>query len=179
MRNETPAALSSEGALNYTPQHVANYFLDRAAASGRPLTPIKLIKLVYIAYGWVLALTNKKLFAEKIEAWRHGPVIPSLYHEFKHFGGSPIDDRAKLVDYYDMSQTEPRIDRDKDIIDILDKVWASYHTVSGWNLRDKTHEVGTPWQKTYVPGMNAVIKDDLIGPHYRERITEILDAAGA
>jgi len=180
MRNKQPTSLSAiEGQALYTPQHIANYFLDRAAAEGRPITPIKLIKLVYIAYGWALALVKKRLFGEQIEAWKHGPVIPSLYHEFKHFGSTPITDRATIADYFDMEQTEPRVDNsDKDVLEILDKVWAAYHRFSGWTLREKTHAVGTPWEQTYSPGRNAVIEDEMIAPHYRARIGEILDAAG-
>lgn len=180
MRNNHEAALSAtEGRALYTPAHVANYFLDRAAAEGRPLTPLKLIKLVYIAYGWVLALLNRKLFGEHIEAWKHGPVIPSLYHEFKHFGKSVVTDRATTVDYLDMEQSEPRIEGDRETVDILDKVWAAYRRYSGWALREKTHAVGTPWEKTYIAGANAFIEDDLIAPHYRAKIGEILNAAGA
>ncbi len=116
---------------------------------------------------------------ERIEAWKLGPVVPSLYHEFKHFGSAPITDRATLYDYFDEEQTEPRISHDRDTLDVLDKVWAAYHRFSGWNLSEKTHSVGTPWEQTYIPGKNAVIEDQLIEPHYRERIGEILDAAGA
>lgn len=180
MRNKIAAPLSEwDKPALYTPAHVANYFLDRAAVEGRPLTPIKLIKLVYIAYGWVLALLNRRLFGERIEAWKHGPVIPSLYHEFKHFGKAPITDRATSVDYFDMEQTEPRIDHDKETLEVLDKVWAAYHRYSGWTLRDKTHDVGTPWEQTYNGHRNEVIEDELIAPHYRTKIGEILDAAGA
>jgi uncharacterized phage-associated protein len=41
----------------YTPSHIANYFLKRAESQGE----FKLLKLVYIGYGWVLALTDRKL----------------------------------------------------------------------------------------------------------------------
>jgi uncharacterized phage-associated protein len=178
MRNKSENALSlAERPALYTAQHVANYFLDRAAAEGRPLTPLKLIKLVYIAYGWMLALMGRKLFDDKIEAWMHGPVIPSLYHEFKHFGKTPVTDRATCVDYFDMDSFEPRIEHDRETLGILDKVWAAYHRFSGWTLREKTHAVGTPWESTYAAGQNAVIEDELIAPHYRKKIGEILDVA--
>lgn len=37
--------------MAYTPQHIANYFLERAEREGVRVSPLKLIKLVYIAYG--------------------------------------------------------------------------------------------------------------------------------
>lgn len=57
---------------------------------------LKLIKLVYLAYGWSIAL-DYRLFDEPIVAWKHGPVIRSLYHEFKHFGAAPIKGTRPLL----------------------------------------------------------------------------------
>ena len=33
---------------------VANYFLEKAEQEGKPITPLQIQKLVYIAYGWYL-----------------------------------------------------------------------------------------------------------------------------
>jgi len=46
---------------------------------GRPLSPMKLQKLVYYSQAWQLAWTGKPLFAEPIQAWAMGPVVPELY----------------------------------------------------------------------------------------------------
>ena len=132
--------------MTYTPQHVANYFLDRAKAEGHRLSLLKLINMVYIAYGWTLALTNERLFHERIQAWKHGPVIPSLYHEFKHFRSNSIDERSMRFDLDTGDEVFPTIPQDDtDTNLILDKVWAAYSRLSGWSLRAKTHEAGTPW----------------------------------
>ena len=40
----------------YTPSHIANFMLDRAEEDARGLSPMKLLKLVYIGYGWSLAV---------------------------------------------------------------------------------------------------------------------------
>ncbi|MGY4397238.1 putative phage-associated protein [Sphingomonas sp. UYAg733] len=163
----------------YTPQHIANYFLERAESEGRPLTPLKLIKLVYIAYGWVLALLGTKLFDEQIEAWKHGPVIPSVYHEFKHFGSSPITGDSVWYDLETGACNRPTVDTgDKVFRPILDKVWSAYRRFSGWALREKTHQLGTPWEQVYdSKAMNKPIPDEAIQPHFQDKIREILDAA--
>ncbi|WP_366513810.1 type II toxin-antitoxin system antitoxin SocA domain-containing protein [Planktotalea sp.] len=70
---------------------------------------MKLQKLVYIAYGWHLALSGKKLFTEEIEAWKHGPVVPSLYHEFKHLRENPITSFATSYDYNSEQEIVPRV----------------------------------------------------------------------
>lgn len=39
---------------------VANYFIVKAIENNTKLNPLKLIKLVYIAYGWYMTLTDGK-----------------------------------------------------------------------------------------------------------------------
>lgn len=171
--------------MAYTPQHIANYFIDRADADGFVLSPLKLIKLTYIAYGWYLALKSEKLFFEKIEAWQHGPVIPSIYHEFKHYGSQPIDDHAYIVDLDAdsgiVSCYAPKIDSDDaDTAFILSRVWGSYKSFSGWQLRDKTHETGSPWSKVYREGVRGIaLEDDHISEHYTTKIRGYISAANA
>jgi uncharacterized phage-associated protein len=162
----------------YTAQHVANFFLDKAEVADLALTPMKLIKLVYIGYGWYLALIGQKLFNENIEAWQHGPVIPSIYDEFKRFGSGRIKSKATAYDLETMELTEPNIPHDDSTANlILDKVWAAYQQFSAWALRDKTHELGTPWSDTYASGgAREVIRDELIKPHFKTKISEILNA---
>ncbi len=68
----------------YSPKQIADWFLcsvDRA--SGSSITHLKLQKLVYYAQAWSLALFNRPLFEEDIEAWAFGPVVPSLFQRFK------------------------------------------------------------------------------------------------
>ena len=171
---------AEEQRLAYTPQHVANFFIDCAKRDGKSLDPLKLIKLVYIAYGWVLALTNQRLFDEGIEAWKHGPVIPSIYHEFKHNRYSHIEEKAGEWDMETGDFVTPEVPpSDATTRMILEKVWAAYGRFSGWALRNKTHEQGTPWSETYDGTLNKVIPDDLISPHFHKKIREIVDAARA
>jgi uncharacterized phage-associated protein len=87
--------------MPYDSKAVANYFLDCAQRSSKKLDPMQIQKLVYFAHGWRLAAIGAALIDEMVEAWRYGPVIPSLYHEFKSFGKNPITRKAsnlKLID---------------------------------------------------------------------------------
>lgn len=171
--------------MTYTPQHIANYFLDRAATEGKRLSPLKLVKLVYIAYGWYLALKDQKLFNETVEAWQHGPVIPSVYHEFKHYGSSPIVGNSVTVDYDDkngkisLEMTTPRVpDNDNEANIVLDTVWKSYKDYSAWQLREMTHEEDTPWKRVYEDGVRGIkMQDDHIREHYVDRIGRYIEAS--
>jgi uncharacterized phage-associated protein len=51
---------------------------------------MKLIKTVFIAHGFYLASKDKPLVNEFVQAWKYGPVIDSVYHEFKGLGHKPI-----------------------------------------------------------------------------------------
>jgi uncharacterized phage-associated protein len=76
----------------FSPDAVANLFIDSAKRSNIALSPMKLQKPLYYAHGWHLALTRSgsPLVSEQPQAWEHGSVFPSIYHEFKDFAGRPI-----------------------------------------------------------------------------------------
>ncbi len=167
--------------LVYTPQHIANFFLDKADGDNVPLTQLKLIKLIYIAYGWVLATLDRRLFDEPIQAWKHGPVIPSIYHEFKHFKNEPIIGfRAVNFDLDEKTETEPRIDKKDEANRVLDRVWDAYKHASAAGLVSLTHREGTPWYKHYKPNKyDTHIPDEDIKAHFIEKLTEYVNAAAA
>lgn len=154
--------------------------LDKAVKDGISISPMKLLKLVYIGYGWSLATLDRKLFDEPILAWAHGPVIRSVYDEFKHYGKSPIDCHAVDFDLETGSFVEPRISKDDvDAHIVLGKVWDVYKHFDAWSLRNKTHEAGTPWSQVYREGVRDIeIPDDLIKNHFKTKIRQYIDNAG-
>ncbi len=114
---------------------VANYFLSLSDEdAGDLISNLKLQKLVYYAQGFHLALFDKSLFKEEIEAWMHGPVIPDLYHRFKDCGSGAIT----LDVPFDRSVFTT------DQISLLNDVYQSYGQYSAWKLRNLTHEE-QPW----------------------------------
>lgn len=55
---------------------VACYILEKF----EPMSALKLQKLVYYCQAWSLVWDGRPLFAERIEAWANGPVVPELYN---------------------------------------------------------------------------------------------------
>lgn len=155
----------------FTPAHVANFFLDSGFREDRLVDPLKLQKLVYFGYGWVLAVLDEKLFDEPIEAWRHGPVVPSLYHEFKRYRWTPITEFALSVDWDTREVIEPRISRSPKSELVLSKAWDTYKRFSGADLRKMTHQPDTPWANSFDPERpNERIPDHLIKSYFEDRI---------
>jgi uncharacterized phage-associated protein len=143
---------------------IANYFILKAAETNIPLTPMKLIKLVYIAHGWYLALAGKPLLREPIEAWKYGPVIESLYHAFKRYGNTALPLSAAT----DAVITD---NEHNDITRLLDKVWEKYSKLTAAQLSTITHQPETPWSQVYNPnGLNIIIPDDIIRKHYQDKL---------
>ncbi|MGX1738558.1 Panacea domain-containing protein [Corynebacterium flavescens] len=99
----------------------------------RPLSTMKLQKLLYFGQGWSLALLNRPLVDTVFQAWKWGPVSPDLYrhHARKRVMGTVEGGSAK------------RVDGNNKII--LDAVVKNYGALSGMQLGDLTHLPGTPW----------------------------------
>ena len=131
------------------------------------MTQIKLHRLIYYAHGWHLALRDEPLMDEFVEAWRYGPMTPTIFHEFKDFGTSPISrlatDFDPLTGRWDRT---PSIDADDQATEgLLDRVWAVYRVYSSGQLIRMTHEPSTPWSETRAENRgikNANIPNELI-----------------
>jgi len=119
----------------FTVFDIARYLLHLDdQIDGEGLSNLKLQKLVYYCQGFHLALEGTPAFAEPIEAWRYGPVVPDLYHSLKHNGKAPVQPIAGC---------EPD-NIDAATADVLVDVYNVYGQFSAWRLRDMTHEE-KPW----------------------------------
>lgn len=163
--------------MPYPATVIANEFFALAKRQGDALTPMKLQKLVYFAHGWCLALTEQALISDQIQAWQYGPVIPSIYHEFKEVGNGPITNPATEMRYErgmkfvrkafsldDYPETEER----QHAKEIIAKVFEIYGKYSAVRLSNATHLHGTPWQQVYQQGSrHQVISNDVIKDYFK------------
>ena len=117
---------------------IANHFIRLHAPDN---TPMKLQKLVYYAHGWNLALNNRALINEQIEAWDYGPVARSLFSATKRYGDNPV---TSLI----VTSNAP-VSASPNMIGFLDQIWRIYGHFSGIQLSNMTHDAGTPWRKVY------------------------------
>lgn len=122
----------------YHAYQIANYFLSLTDEdAGDVMTNLKLQKLLYYAQGFHLAIYHHPLFSEPIEAWKHGPVVPDIYHRYSEHGAAPIP-LPKNFNLFDI---------DEQTRELLDEVFDVYGQFSGWKLRNMTHEE-PPWSNT-------------------------------
>lgn len=140
----------------YSSLLIAKKILARAKKQDKTVTPMQLIKLVYLSHGWMLGLYNKPLVKEEIEAWQYGPVIPELYQAIKHYRSHPVQNvECEDTELDDYSQ------------DIIQQVYEKYGDFSGVYLSILTHEKGSPWDITWNSG-KRVISNDLIAFFYQK-----------
>lgn len=138
---------------------VANFFVRKGIEEqDSGMTPMKVLKLTYIAYGWYWALYNSQLFNEPIQAWQYGPVIPSVYRAFKEYGN------GRITEQFFSGETIS----DPQLLKFLNKIWEVYKVYSGWQLSSITHQPNTPWSLTWTGIPNTVIPDEIIQNHYLE-----------
>ena len=131
---------------------VANRFIELSGGKESNLTLMKLLKVVYFAHGWHLAITgNEPLVDDAIEAWKFGPVAPSIYHSFKEYGSSPITDFGKeaVLKDNEVIYISPVLEGGAFIDALTEKMWEIYGAMSAFQLSDLTHLQGTPWHKVW------------------------------
>lgn len=139
---------------------VANAFIALAKRDGREISNMMLQKLMYFAQGHSLGLRNQPIVDEAPEAWTYGPVFPTVYHEFKAYGGSGI---AHPVSLYDSSQgmyVLPPPIQDPEDWQMIEAVWDAYKDRSPIELSNMSHVKDGPWDKVYGTYRNADIQDE-------------------
>lgn len=124
------------------------------------ISNLKLQKLLYYAQSAFLAIKNEVLFNDKIEAWRHGPVVPRVYDEYKKYGASGIKE-------YNLDVVKC-IENDDETRDILINVYDLFGEYSAWGLRNLTHSE-EPWRTT---PQDNVISCDKMAKTFKEKYLE-------
>ncbi|MDE0126958.1 MAG: DUF4065 domain-containing protein [Bryobacterales bacterium] len=130
---------------------------------------MQLLKLVYIAHGWNLAIHQRPLVREAVEAWKYGPVISDLYHGVKRWGAGFV--RHRLPGYFASEEGFTREDEE-----LVSSVLSAYRDLNGLELSNLTHRRGTPWYEVYYEQggkdrRHAVIPNRLIKEHFQSLLT--------
>lgn len=149
----------------HDPRAIANKILELMQAGDRRVTLMQLIKLVYLADGWSMALRNKPLSRLGPQAWQYGPVYPTVYKAFKRFGSAAITEGAR-----DANTGVPVAESfDADEISLIKQVVDSYGKYHAFRLSEIMHQPGTPWTVTFnKSGAYAEIPLEVIADHFSQ-----------
>lgn len=158
----------------YSAKAIANLILEQAKKRNIAVSQMKLQKLCYYAHGHWLGYYGQPLLNETVEAWRYGPVIRSLYDEFKQFGNKPITQPARELEYdfeagYCLIEVEPP--GDARVHEMVDQLLNTYGKISAERLANMTHAPDGPWDRTWSknPGiLGQDIDNKLIQEHFEK-----------
>lgn len=125
----------------YNALDLAKYIVSKCFLEGWPISNLQLQKILYFIQKDFLQ-RNDMAFADEIQAWQFGPVVPGVYYRFCGFGALPIanvyEDCQDVVNENDKEYTTPII-REK-------------RKMSPWALVEETHIPGGAWDRVYQNG---------------------------
>ncbi|GHV28253.1 hypothetical protein FACS1894167_04780 [Synergistales bacterium] len=119
------------------------------------ISPMKLQKLLYYCQGYALAILEEPLFKDPIEAWAYGPVINSVYQEYKGYKGGYIPVPS--------ASSEVRIDETAEKMARL--VMNDKGRYSPGTLCEMTHREA-PWKEVFAPRENNPLSLDTMREYF-------------
>lgn len=130
----------------YDAKAVSNFILSEWESTTHKISNKKLNKLLFLSHGFCLLRTGEPLVRNHFEAWEHGPVIRTVYHEFKRFGYRPITGYAVAFNYVTGREEVCCCDLASSLfVKQFRDVVSYYIRYSADELERITHEPGSPW----------------------------------
>ncbi|MDI9900274.1 DUF4065 domain-containing protein [Rhodococcus sp. IEGM 1409] len=125
---------------------VCNNILKRAFEEDVPVTPMKLQKILYFVASEYAKDTGSPLLREPFQQWQYGPVVASVYSEFKPFGSGAIRRYGK-----DSQGKAYVVDEDQsgELREVLGRVWPVVKSQGAVQLSRITHLPGSAWRKAF------------------------------
>lgn len=138
----------------------ANYIINAANKYNEGKTELKdrifmsskrLQKILFFSdVLYMIENNGQSMFSDDYYAWPSGPVIPSVYNEFKEYQD------GKMYPHYNWKDKEIS---DK-IKDTIDRVLKDTNTIGTYELVEKSHIKGGPWDLVFKKrGINCGIND--------------------
>lgn len=140
----------------------ADYIIKKALDIEKKITNLQLQKILFVISAEYKNRFNEYPFfkEDKFEAWGYGPVIPSVYREYKTFGSSSIQSyKHKKINYetfaveeveFESKDVDNRLQKiiDTTLEDLLDlnvfKIIAYTHKQEFWKNNNRDRNVEYP-----------------------------------
>ncbi len=127
---------------------VSKYVLTVCTEKSESITNLHLQKILYFLQVEVLRKYDMRLFEDDIEAWKFGPVVREVYHEYRGYGGLEIariyDDCKNIFDDFEVNN--------KNFKKFLDNLIIKLSKENAWNLVKISHSKNSAWEKTFKDG---------------------------
>tara|TARA_A100001391_G_scaffold190334_1_gene162535 strand:- start:221 stop:727 length:507 start_codon:yes stop_codon:yes gene_type:complete len=157
--------------IGYDARAIANVILDDADQLGVELTNLAIQKVLYFCHGWHLVQYQRPLIRQQFEAWKYGPVISSVYSEFKDSGEHAIGRHRASRLNPKLRMREIALDPiDPDHLTAISRVVSCYARVDALKLMQMTHVPYGPWAQIWhdreAANLRMIIPDEMIFRHF-------------
>ena len=159
--------------MAYDAMDIARYVINTAIDKGKPVSNLKLQKILYYIQAAFLVETGDPCFSDEIERWRHGPVVVDVYNQFRKFIGCDITEKQleyEKLEYdskFNVKSVTKKFELDKieeNDRELIKKVLDGLLHKSAWSLVDRTHNED-PWKQT---DSNAEMTTSLIKDFFKK-----------
>lgn len=133
----------------------ALWIADYITALGKgKLLPLHIMMMTYMAHGYTLAITKHNLIHDNVEAWKYGPIYPTVYEAVSNYNDKPV----KKLYFSNILLTSPEIEKvikelevvfSKQEIEIISEIVNNYKDYTGGEIIALMRKDGTPWEKYY------------------------------
>lgn len=120
---------------------LAAHVINRCIDLDKPVSNLKLQKMLYFLDINFLINFDKKLIDEDFEAWQYGPVQKEVYDKYSFFAASSIRIRQ-----------EPENDLPEEYKNSIINNIDHLAKIDAWTLVEYSHRDNTPWSKVYRNG---------------------------
>lgn len=112
-------------------KELAKYIIN---TSPRRMSNLELQKTMYFVELDYRKRTRQRLIKGEFEAWQYGPVVPSVYEEYRSYGSDLIERTGeKITPNADRGIIDPSIDR------------CAYK--KAWELVEESHRINGAWRE--------------------------------
>lgn len=139
--------------MPFAPITVSNSVLRVAQRDGVAISPMKLQKILYFLASEYYKDTHTVLISEPFQAWKFGPVLNSVYQQFKRFGAKSITEYGRDEDgdiFAVHSESNPTFAQ------CLERVWGVTRDLTAAQLSKITHFEGSAWFQTFTTGAQYI-----------------------
>lgn len=127
-------------------EDVAMYIIAEGVRIKRPVNNLQLQKILYYIQVHFLKKTGIEFFADNVEAWQFGPVVPKSYYKYAVFGPAPLT--MFSVPKIDLTNEE-RVD--------IDRIIEEKAVLSPWDMMTDTQQKDKAWNMYYQTNERNVI----------------------
>lgn len=157
--------------MAYDALDIARYVIKYSNDQDYGVSNLKLQKILYFIQAYFLIQTNHPCFREPIEAWDFGPVVPTVYKQYKMYASADVPTMESYISFDgDDIWKSKRIRfnkiniKDEDKI-LINKVVDKFSEYSATDLVTLTQHQ-TPWIDAFSSGKNNEISLDIIKDYF-------------